>query len=109
MEIEKFIELKDSFELQKYVGNMDSDKKNCSSFYGSPKKHPYAEDRVILVSDPFGSHPFYYDFKLEDVQSVEEQPRITDMAGDAVAMVRIWVKQSSIGITCTPFVVGDTR
>nr|WP_319492448.1 inorganic pyrophosphatase Ppa [uncultured Desulfobacter sp.] len=108
MEIQKFLELKETFELKKYVKNMDFDKKNCWSFYGSPKKHPYGKERVILVADPFGEHTFYYDFKLNDIQSIEEQPRITNPDGGSVSMVRLWVKKGSIGLQCTPFAVGQT-
>jgi len=108
MKIKNFLELKDAFELEKYVKNMDFDKKRCCSFYGSPKKHPYGEERIILVADPFGEHTFYYDFKLKDILSIEEQPRITSPAGDSVSMVRLWVKKGSIGLQCTPFAVGRT-
>ena len=108
MVIEKFLELKENFELKKYVRNMDFDKKSCCSFYGSPKKHPYGKERVILVADPFGEHTFYYDFKLKDILSIEEQGCITSPAGDSVAMVRLWVKNGSVGLQCTPFAVGQT-
>ncbi len=106
MQIEKFLELKEPLELQKYVRNVASDKKNCSSFYGSPKKHPYGKDRVILVADPFGDHTVYYDFKLKDIVSIEEQPRITNPDGESVSMVRLWVRKNSIGLQCIPFMVG---
>ena len=107
MEIKNFLELKDAFELEKYVRNMDFDKKNCCSFYGSPKKHPYEKERVILVADPFGEQTFYYDFKLKDILSIEEQPRfrIKDYVDSAV---RLWVKNGSVGLQCTPFAVGRT-
>ena len=106
MVIEKFLELKENFELKKYVRNIDFDKKNCCSFYGSPKKHPYGKERVILVADPFGEHTFYYDFKLKDILSIEEQGCITSPAGASVAMVRLWVKNGSVGLQCTRFAVG---
>lgn len=107
MTIDKFIELKDSLELQKYVRSLDFDKEHCCSFYGSPKKHPYEKNRVILVADPFSEHTFYYEFNLEDVLSIEEQPSITNMEGESISMVRLWVKKKSIGLQCTPFVVGN--
>jgi hypothetical protein len=61
---------------------------------------------VILVADPFGEHTFYYDFKLKDILSIEEQDCITSPAGDSVAMVRLWVKNGSVGLQCTRFAVG---
>jgi inorganic pyrophosphatase len=107
MTIDKIIELKDNLELQKYVRSLEFDKKSCCSFYGSPKKHPHEQNRVILVADPFSEHTFYYDFNVEDILSLEEQPSITSMEGESVSMVRLWVKKKSIGLQCTPFIVGN--
>lgn len=58
MTIDKFLELKDSLELQKYVRSLDFDKKKCCSFYGTPKKHPYVKKiepfllQIPLVDTP---------------------------------------------------------
>ena len=60
------------------------------------------------MADPFGEHTFYFDFKLKDILSIEEQARITSPEGDSVAMVRLWVKNGSVGLQCTPFAVGRT-
>jgi inorganic pyrophosphatase len=107
MTIDKFLELKDNLELQKYVRNLDFDRKDCCSFYGSPKKHPHEQNRVILVADPFSEHTFYYEFNTEDILSIERQTSITNIEGESVSMVRIWVKKKSIGLQCTPFLVGN--
>ncbi|WP_321494717.1 inorganic pyrophosphatase Ppa [uncultured Desulfobacter sp.] len=107
MTIDKFIKLKEGLELQKYVRNLDFDKKNCCSFYGSPKKHPHEKNRVILVADPFSEHTFYYQFNIQDILYIEEQPSITNMDGESVSMVRLWVKKKCIGLQCLPFAVGD--
>jgi len=106
MTIDKFLELKDNLELQKYFRSLDFDKKNCCSFYGSPKKHPYEKNRVILVADPFSDHTFYYEFNIQNILFIEEQPSITNMEGESVSMVRIWVKKKSRGLQCMPFTVG---
>ncbi len=108
MTITTFLELKDSLELKKYVRTLAFDKTNCCSFYGSPRKHPYGKNRVILIADPFSEHTFYYEFNIKDILSIEEQPSITNMAGELVSMVRLWVKKKSVGLQCTPFIVGDT-
>jgi len=107
MNIDNFLELKDNLELQKYVRNLDFDKKNCCSFYGSPKKHPYEKNRVILVADPFSEHTFYYEFNMKNIISIEKQPSITNVEGKSVSMVRFWIKNKSVGIQCTPFKVGN--
>lgn len=107
MTIDTFLELKDNLELQKYVRSPDFDKKDCCSFYGSPKKHPYEKNRVVLVTDPFSEHTFYYEFNIKDILSIEEQPSITNMEGESVSMVRLWVKKKSVGLQCMPFLVGN--
>lgn len=108
MTIDKFLKLKDSLELQKYVRPLDFDKEDCCSFYGSPKKHPYEKNRVVLVADPFSDHTFCYEFNIQDIIFIEEQPSIANLEGDSVSMIRIWVKKKSIGLQCTPFIVGNT-
>ena len=44
------------------------------SFSGSPQKHPYDPDKVILIADPFSANNFYYEFSKNDVAYVEELP-----------------------------------
>ena len=77
-------------------------------FTGSPQKHPYDPDKVVLVADPYSPNTFYYEFRTEDVAFVEETATIVDMDGDSVPMARIWVKKGTVGIQCTPFLVADT-
>ena len=109
MTTNKFLELKDSLELQKYIKNLDRDRNDCCSFYGSPKKHPHEKNRIILVADPFSEHTFYYEFNIKDIMSIEEQANISNMAGESVSMVRLWVKKNSTGLQCTPFVIGSVN
>ena len=79
------------------------------SYSGSPKKHPYDSDRVILVADPFSSDNLYYEFKKDDISYLEELPNLVNLDGETIAMVRIWVKKMSVGIRCVPFIVEETR
>lgn len=77
-------------------------------FTGSPRKHPYDPEKVILVADPYSSNTFFYEFRKEDVSFVEELPNLVNLEGEAVAMARIWVEKGRVGIRSTPFVVEDT-
>ena len=99
------------FEVQAYDRPKDLKdlKKAYVPFSGSPLKHPYDAKKVILVPDPYSSHAFYYEFKSGDISFVEELPNIVDADGKAMTMVRIWVKKSSIGILCSPFIVEETK
>jgi inorganic pyrophosphatase len=82
-------------------------RKTHVSFAGSPKMHPYDTEKVILVADPYSTQNTYYEFYKNDVSYVEEMPNIVDQDGQAVTMVRIWIKKLSIGVRCSPFVVND--
>ena len=77
-------------------------------FSGSPRKHPYNADKVILIADPFSTHNLYYEFNKVDISVVEELPNLVSLEGDTIAIVRVWVKKGSIAVSCTPFIVDDT-
>ncbi|MEN8211118.1 MAG: inorganic pyrophosphatase Ppa [Thermodesulfobacteriota bacterium] len=105
MSIINFIELKEKLEIQKYTKHETLDKKNFIFFAGSPRKHPYEQTRVVLIADPFSENTFFYEFNIEDIAFAEELPNISNLKGDSVPMVRIWVKKKSVGLQCTPFIV----
>ena len=98
------------FQIQAYKKPKDIHlmRKTHVSFSGSPKKHPYDPDRVILVVDPFSTNNLFYEFNKDDIDYVEELTSLVTQDGETSPMVRIWVKKMSIGIRCTPFVVEDT-
>ncbi len=87
------------------------DLKNLNSthvaFSGSPRKHPYDAQKIVLVSDPFSRNNQYYEFKTKDISYVEELPNIVSTDDEVMPMVRVWVRKKSIGIRCTPFWVED--
>ena len=99
------------FHIQAYQKpkNVQALRKTHVSFSGSPKKHPYDTDKVILVSDPFSTNTLYFDFNKDDISYLEELPNLVNLDGETITMVRIWVKKMSVGIRCSPFIVEDTR
>jgi hypothetical protein len=99
-EIKKF-----EIEAYKTPKNLKELEKTHVSFSGSPLKHPYDSQKVILVIDPFSSNTSYYEFKNKDISFVEELPNIVNLEGETITMVRIWVKKMSVGIRCSPFLV----
>lgn len=109
MSIYKFLELKEKFEIQAYKKPGNIDKKEYIPFSGSPRKHPHEISRVILIADPFTDNTFYYEFRVKDIAFAEELPNITNLAGESVSMVRIWVTRQSIAIRCTPFIVDKIK
>lgn len=105
MPFSTFIELKDNYEIQVYKKAKNMDKREHIPFSGSPQKHPYEHDKIILIADPFTRDTFYYEFRARDIGFAEELPSLTTIDGESVIMVRIWVKKQSVGIRCTPFIV----
>ena len=99
------------FQIQAYKKpkNIHILKESHVPFSGSPKKHPYDSDKVILVTDPFSTNTLYYEFNKDDISYLEELPNLVNLEGETITMVRVWVKKMSMGIRCSPFIVEDTR
>lgn len=102
---------KPKFEIQAHKMPHDTKSlvKTHVSFSGTPRKHPYDADKVILVADPYSTQPFYWEFKKTDISYLEELPNVVATDGQTYPMARIWVKKMSIAVRSTPFVVADTR
>jgi hypothetical protein len=97
------------FEVETYKkpSNVKNLHKTHVPFSGSPQKHPYDSDKVILIADPISTNTFYYEFMADDISYVEELPNIATPADEVITMVRIWVKKKSIGVRSVPFIVED--
>lgn len=98
------------FEIEAYKkpGDLKELRKTHMPFTGAPYKHPYDAKKVVLVPDPYGSLPFYYEFRRQDISFAEELPSVVNLDGDTVKMARLWVKKMSLGLLCSPFVVEET-
>lgn len=109
MPMSKFLQTAQKFEIQAYrkIKRPEDLRKNHVAFTGSPWKHPSNPHKVVLVSDPYSTNTHYYEFATEDIMFVEEMPNLADPEGETVHMVRIWVRKSSIGVRCIPFLVQD--
>ena len=110
MPMPQFPQTAEKFEIQAYKRpkNFKELLKSHVAFTGSPRKHPFDPERVILVADPYSTNTFYYEFHTADISYLEEQPNLVNVEGETVLMARIWVKKNSIGVRSTPFIVGDT-
>ena len=97
------------FEIQAYRRPKDRKALHRThvAFSGSPQRHPYDRDKIILIADPYSSHNVFYEFYKADIAYVEELPNIVNMDGETITMVRAWIKKMSIGIRCSPFIVED--
>lgn len=99
----------EKFEIQAYRKSGGMDKKTHVPFSGSPRKHPWDPEKIILIVDPFTAGTFYYEFKIKDIGFAEELASMTNMDGESVTMARIWVKKKSVATQSTPFVVDSIR
>jgi len=99
------------FELEacKKPKNLKGLRKTHVAFSGSLVKHPYDPKKVILVPDPYGGNPHYYEFNNHDIHFMEKLPNIVNVDGETVNMVRLWVKKMSTGVLCTPFFVEEVK
>jgi len=110
MPIRHFPEEHEKFELQVYKKpkSLKLLKETHIAFTGSPRKHPYDPERVILITDPYSKITSYYEFKTDDISYVEELVNLVNIDGETVRMARIWVKKKSIGARASLFIVDDT-
>jgi len=97
------------FEIEAYKKPEDLKelRKTHVPFSGAPHKHRYDPKKIILVPDPYSSIPVYYEFRSQDISYAEELPSIVSEEGETVKMIRIWIKKSSMGLLCSPFLVED--
>ena len=111
MSTEKLPQQSERFEIEAYKkpGDLKELRKTHVPFSGSPSIHPYDSQKVILVPDPYSTSPFYYEFKSEDIAFIERLPSIVTLDGEAFKMARLWVKKTSVGVVCTPFLVEETK
>ncbi len=109
MVMTKFLQEAKKFEIQAYKKPRDVKilQQENIPFSGSPLKHPYDKNKVILVADPYSRNTFYYEFNTVDITFVEDLPSLVSLEGETISMARIWVRKRSIGVRCTPFVVED--
>lgn len=109
MVMSNFPKTAEKFEIQAYRRPKDINKlrKENVPFSGSPQKHPYDSEKIVLVSDPYSGNTFYYEFVKEDISHVEELPNLVNIEGETVQMARIWVMKKSVAVRCTPFMVED--
>jgi inorganic pyrophosphatase len=111
MTLPTFLQKAQKLDIEAYKKPKDwkSLSKTHVPYSGSPQKHPYDKNRIILVADPFSTNAFYYEFKARDIDFIEEIASIVTIEGETVNMARLWVKKKSVGIRSTPFVVEDLK
>jgi hypothetical protein len=80
---------------------------NAVAFMGTIRKHPYDEEKCLLIADPTGCEPAIFEFRKSDIRGLEELPSPVDETGQSRPMVKLWVRKGSYGIRYEPFEVDD--
>ena len=95
------------YEIRTYKRSNGADElhKTHVSFCGILYKKPADPKKVILIVNPSSTNAFYYEFKFEDITYAEKLTNLVNLEGEAIIMTRIWVKQGSIGVHSTHFLV----
>ncbi len=106
MSIRKYLSALPLFDIVKYEGKEDFIQK-AVSFKGSPRKHPYDSEKLMLIVNPFSSNTFFYEFLTKDIIHYDELPSMVTDGGETLSMVRIWVMRGTVGMKYIPFEVDD--
>lgn len=105
MSISTYLETAPLFELEKY---RNAAHKDAVAFVGSPRKHPYEDDKLILILDPRLDTPVILEFRVSDIAAAEEQPSAVTKDGAGINLVKLWIRRGAFGVAHHPFEVGDT-
>lgn len=106
MSIEKYLAT-GKLEIARYSPRKNLGKDHVA-FSGVPRTHPYDEDKLLLIADPFSTHAVFYEFNLADIVQVEELPSVVTERGESARTARVWVKKGAFGLRYEPFRVEDT-
>jgi hypothetical protein len=77
--------------------------KTSVCYRGILRKHPYKEDTVMLVYQPFIQPAVCYEFKIPDIIKVAELPNIVTETGENIRMVNLWIRRGSHGLFMQAF------
>jgi len=97
----------ESEELKDIVRYRSETPQNAVAFVGTLRKHPYDEDKCLLIGDSIDGEPAIYEFRSADVVGADELATPVDNLGQSRLMVKLWVKRGSYGIRYEPFEVDD--
>lgn len=103
--MKKYLENLPIFEIERYEKHKHY-RETCTPFTGTPRKHPYEEDKLILICNPYSPYTSFFEFKIDDIEGVEEEANLVTESGESVKNVRIWVRRGSTGLRYEPFEVG---
>ena len=106
MSIRKYLDTQPFHDIAKYESKVNLGSE-AIAFIAAPRKHPYDEEKVLLIQDPFGANTTFYEFRMEDILQMDDMPSVGTDSGTNIKMARFWVKKGSLGLRYEPFEVDE--
>ena len=88
MSIKKYLETLPLHEIKKYDRRQNYSK-TCIPFTGTPRKHPYDTEKMLLINNPYSSDTIFYEFRFSDIKGVDDLPSLLTESGESVKMVQV--------------------
>jgi hypothetical protein len=104
MSLSKYLEAEPLSEIVRYHSDVPLD---GISFVGTLRKHPYDEEKCLLIADPSAAEPAIFEFRVTDIVAVDEMASPVDETGHSRPVVKLWIRRGSFGIRYEPFEVDD--
>ncbi|HTX73158.1 MAG TPA: hypothetical protein VMC79_10060 [Rectinemataceae bacterium] len=102
MSITEYLESEPLSEIVRYHTEVPQD---AVAFIGTLRKHPYDEDKCLLIGDAGDWEPSIFEFRVADVAAMEELPSPVDESGQSRPLAKLWIRKGSYGIRYEPFEV----
>ncbi len=106
MSIRKYLESQPIFQMETYDMRKERTRDSVV-FIGSPRKHPYDAEKMLLIIDPTEKTVHFYEFLIQDIVYYEADRNNVTEDGRTIPMARIWVPKGALGIEYRPFEVAD--
>ncbi|MDA8424636.1 MAG: hypothetical protein M0Z80_00735 [Treponema sp.] len=102
MSLTEYLESEPLSELVRYKTEVPQD---AVAFVGTLRKHPYDGEKCLLIGDAGDREPAILEFRVADVEGMEELPSPVDETGQSRSLAKLWVRRGSFGIRYEPFEV----
>jgi len=81
--------------------------KEAVCFSGTPRKHPYDREKLVLLTAPFKANTWFFEFRINDIMHAEDMPSIVTEKGESIRMINIWIKKGSFALKIHAFEVDE--
>jgi hypothetical protein len=104
MSIKRYLETSEFLPIEQYQ-SADCNFEECIAFTGSLRRHPYDDDKIVLIYHAFRDDPLFFEFKLNDIRYIEEMPNIVTESGENLATNKVWIQKGSLAVKYDAFEV----